>query len=131
MILIAFSAVISGCGGAKTDKGPEAALEAFYKAVTAGDWTAVEAVCDEAAMEAYIEEYKTMWEKLQEEDGNALGIASTILEGMEIKTDRTERWEEGRMIYYTLEAGEFSKERKAYVKKEEGEWKVMEITDVI
>ena len=106
-------------------------MEAFYEAVAAGDWETAEVFCDGDAMESYVGEYRKVREGLQQGDANALEIASSILEDLEVKVDRTERTDEGRMVYYSLEVGEFSKERKAFVRKEEGEWRVMEITDVI
>ena len=130
LLALAIASVVSGCGRAKKAEGPEAAVEAFYEAVTAGDWETAESFCDAAAMEAYIDSYKEVMEELQKTDRNALEIASTILEDLEVKIDRTEKTDEGKMIYFTLEVGEFSKERKAHVKKEEGEWRVAEITDV-
>lgn len=122
---------MSGCGGAKKAEGPEAAVEAFYEAVTAGDLEAAAAFCDEAAMEAYLDEYRNVVDGLHQKDANALDIAYSFLEDMKVTVDRTERTDEGRMVYFTLEVGEFSKERKAHVKKEEGEWRVTEITDGI
>lgn len=130
-LVLAVAVAASGCGGEKKAEGPEAAVEAFYEAVAAGDWETAEAFCDGDAMESYVGEYRKVREGLQQGDANALNIASSILEDLEIKVDRTERTDEGRMIYYSLEVGEFSKERKALVRKEEGEWRVMEITDVI
>ena len=130
-LVLAVAVAASGCGGEKKAEGPEAAVEAFYEAVAAGDWETAEAFCDGDAMESYVGEYRKVREGLQQGDANALNIASSILEDLEVKVDRTERTDEGRMIYYSLEVGEFSKERKALVRKEEGEWRVMEITDVI
>lgn len=130
-LVLAVAVAASGCGGEKKAEGPEAAVEAFYEAVAAGDWETAEAFCDGDAMESYVGEYRKVREGLQQGDANALDIASSILEDLEVKVDRTERTDEGRMVYYSLEVGEFSKERKAFVRKEEGEWRVMEITDVI
>ena len=130
-LVLAVAVAASGCGGEKKAERPEAAVEAFYEAVAAGDWETAEAFCDGDAMESYVGEYRKVREGLQQGDANALDIASSILEDLEVKVDRTERTDEGRMVYYSLEVGEFSKERKAFVRKEEGEWRVMEITDVI
>ena len=131
LLALAIAVAVNGCGREKKAEGPEAAVEAFYEAVAAGDWETAGAFCDGDAMESYVEEYRKVREGLQQGDANALDIASSILEGLEVKVDRTEKTDEGRMVYYSLEVGEFSKERKALVRKEEGEWRVMEITDVI
>lgn len=105
-------------------------MKIFYEAVVSGNWTEAETICDGEEMEAYIDEYRKTWEDLQKGDGNALDIASSILLGMEIKTHRTENTKDGRLVYYTLETGQFSKERRAYVVKEEGEWRLREIIDI-
>ena len=45
--------------------------------------------------------------------------------------EKIEKADEGKAVYYTLEADGHTKTRKAIVKKTEGIWKVAEITDAI
>ena len=48
-----------------------------------------------------------------------------------IQIEKVEKAEEGKAIYYTLEADGRSKTRKATVKKVEGAWRVESITDAV
>ena len=127
--MIACAALACGCGS-KAD-GPEVVVESFYKAVTAGDWEEASKFWCSTESVGYIDALKNTWENLQEEDENALEIASSLLTDIKVNVEKTEKTDQGKAVYYTLEVGEFSKKRKACVRKEEREWRVMEITDVI
>lgn len=128
--IVAFVLIVRGGKDGRAE-GPEAVIEAFYKAVAAGDWDAAGALSEGAAMDGYINEYRSIWEDVHAADTNAAEIASSILFEIKVSVDRTEKTDDGKAIYYILEAGEFSKERKAYMIKEEGAWRVKEITDAI
>ena len=67
-LVLAVAVAASGCGGEKKAEGPEAAVEAFYEAVAAGDWETAEAFCDGDAMESYVAEYRKVREGLQQGD---------------------------------------------------------------
>lgn len=131
--LIGICTLMHGCGNAedKKEMGPEAVVEAFNRAVTAGDFDAACSLCDTVSMKGYLDSYIEAWETLQREDSSALAIASSLLSGAVLEISKVEKDGEGKVVYYTLEADGHRKERKATVKKEEGEWKVQEITDAI
>ena len=120
-----------GCRDAEEKKamGPEAAVEAFCRAVAAGDFETAGGLCDTVSMKGYMDEWRKAWNDLQKEDSCALTIASSMLSGAEIEVIRTERNGEKRTVLYRIEAEGNSKTRTATLKNEEGEWKVEEISD--
>lgn len=134
VIIIGICSIVSGCGNAvekKAEMGPEAVVEAFNRAVTAGDFDMARSLCDTVSMKGYLDSYMEAWATLQKEDSSALAIASSLLTGAVIEIGKVVKNGEDRKIYYSLEADGHRQERKATVKKEEGEWKVQEITGAI
>lgn len=129
--LIGICTLMHGCRDAEEKKamGPEAAVEAFCRAVAAGDFETADELCDTVSMKGYLDEWRKVWNDLQKEDSSALAIASSMLSGAEIEVIRTERNGEKRTVLYRIEAEGNSKTRTATVKNEEGEWKVEEISD--
>lgn len=130
-IAIAVVILISGSGkkdGAK-ETGPEAVVEAFTKAMAAGEFETAYGLCDTVRMKPYLENYRKVWEELLEEDSTSLAIASSILSGSGFEVSGNEKGNEGRIIYYSIEAEGEKLERKAEVVKEEGEWRVADITE--
>lgn len=109
--------------------GPEETVEAFCRAVTTGDFEKAESLCDSISMQRYLESHMEAWDEIQKEDSTALAIASDILSNAVINTLSVEKDGDRRIVVYTLEADGHRKERKAVVRKEEGEWKVEAITD--
>ena len=134
VIIIGICSIVSGCGNAvekKAEMGPEAVVEAFNRAVTAGDFDMARSLCDTVSMKGYLDSYMEAWATLQKEDSSALAMASSLLTGAVIEIGKVVKNGEDREIYYSLEADGHRQERKATVKKEEGEWKVQEITGAI
>ena len=129
IFMIICAALTCGCG--KKAEGPEVVVEAFYKAVTAGDWDGAAKFWCSSEANDYIDALKNAWESLQTEDENALNMAAAVLSDVKVNIEKTEKTDQGKAIYYTLEVGEFCKRRKACVRKEEREWRVMEIIDAI
>lgn len=129
--LIGICTLMHGCRDAEEEKamGPEAAVEAFCRAVAAGDFETADELCDTVSMKGYMDEWRKVWNDLQKEDSSALAIASSMLSGAEIEVIRTERNGDKRTVLYRIEAEGNSKTRTATVKNEEGEWKVEEISD--
>ena len=122
----------NGCKGSRSvEMGPSEVVEAFNRAVTAGDFDMARSLCDTVSMKGYLDSYMEAWESLQKEDSSALAIASSLLTGAVIEIGKVVKNGEDREIYYSLEADGHRQERKATVKKEEGEWKVLEITGAI
>ena len=121
----------AGCGGGeqKAQTGPEAAVEAFCRAVAAGDFETACGLCDTVSMKGYMDEWRKVWNDLQKVDSCALTIASSMLSGAEIEVMKTERNGEKRTVLYRIESEGNSKTRTATLRNEEGEWKVEEISD--
>lgn len=120
-----------GCrGGQKSvEMGPVETVEAFCKAVTAGQWSEVGALCDTLGMKEYIESQKLVWEQLEKEDEGAMKVAKSIMESATVTVDDMKKADDKRVVTYTIETDGLSKTKKAILKKEEGEWRVVSITE--
>lgn len=132
-INVAVLVILTGCKGAEKEKvmGPEQTVEAFCRAVTAGEWAEAEALCDTLSMKEYLDSYKEAWETLHKEDSCAMAIAKGILAGTVMSVDDIRKEDDRRIISYTLTADGNRKARKAVVRKEEGAWRVERISDVL
>lgn len=126
--------ILHACGGrtAQTKQDPpEAVVEAFNRAITAGDFDKAESLCDKAMMKDYLDSYKEAWEGLSAEDSSALAIASSILSEAILDITDIRKADDKRIVCYTLEADGHRKERSATVRKEDERWIVERITDRI
>jgi hypothetical protein len=132
-INVAVLVILAGCKGVEKEKvmGPEQTVEAFCRAVTAGEWAEAEALCDTLSMKEYLDSYKEAWETLHKEDSCAMAIAKGILAGTVMSVDDIRKEDDRRIISYTLTADGNRKARKAVVRKEEGAWRVERISDVL
>ena len=123
----------AGCGGRqdkKAEMGPAETVEAFVRAVTAGEFDEAMSLCDTTAMKGYIETYAQAWLMQAKADSSATAIAGAVLSEADITVEDVVREGEKRHILYIMDAGNgLKKEKKATVKKEEGVWKVEQITD--
>ena len=93
IFLAAAGLVLAGCNGTEKEKvmGPEETVEAFCRAVTAGEWTEAETLCDTLSMRAYLDSYKEAWETLHKEDSCAMTIAKDILAGAVMTVEKVEK----------------------------------------
>jgi len=134
-IFILLAAVIAvSCGGRGSETqplGPEDTVEAFNRAITAGDFEAARFLCDTVSMKDYLESYMEAWDIICREDSSALAIASSILSGAVMEITDVKKADDRRIVSYTLEADGHIKERSATVRKEGETWKVERITDRI
>lgn len=120
----------TGCNSSSSvEMGPAETVEAFNRAITAGDFAQARELCDTLSMKDYLDSYHEAWDVLMAEDSSALSIAASILEKAVIEVEEVRKEGEKRVVLYTLEADGHSKTRKATVKKEEGAWRVEKITD--
>lgn len=125
---------MASCEGSKTKSeamGPEGVVEAFTKAITAGDFEQACGFCDESLMGDYLENFMNTWMVLHKKDSSVLLTASSILSEAAIRIDKVAKENEGRTVYYRIEAEGQVRNKKAELKKEEGEWKIQAITDGI
>ena len=129
MIIVAI-VIVSGCKGEKSvEMGPVETVEAFYKAVTSGEWAEAEALCDALTMKEYLDEYQQTWEMLKEENSDAMTVAQTLFGDADLKAESVKREEDKRIVTYTISADGLSKTKKAILKKVEGAWSVERIQD--
>ena len=87
-------------------------------------------LCDTVSMKEYLDVWTATWSELAHKDSSALRIASGILSQSAFTLVKVEKEGDRRTITFTLETEGHRKNRKAAVKKEEGEWRVESMTDV-
>ena len=124
--------VAAGCGERKQKKaemGPAETVEEFVKAVTAGEFGTAMELCDTSAMKGYIDRYARAWDMLAKKDSCAAAIAAQSLADASFVVEDIEKSEDRRLVTYTVVLGDQTKKKTATVRKEEGVWKVEEITD--
>ena len=132
---MAVGAMLCSCGsgvkeGQATVLDPEETVEAFYRAVTSGDFDKARDLCDTTAMNTYLSDYQIKWERIATADSTVAGIAATLLSEARISILDTQKEGDRRNIRYSIDAGLGTKKEKiATVKKEEGLWKVEKIAD--
>ena len=127
-ILILAAAFLAGCfRGRDFESGPESTLETFYKGLCAGDFDAAAELCHSPEMDGYIDKYRSTFMK---RDSTVRSIASDILSDMTVNVTDVEKNGHDRTIFYELTTTDgSSKEKVATLRKEEGAWKIEEITD--
>lgn len=128
---ISLAACKGGEAGKKADMGPEAVVEAFTRHIASGEFDNALELCDTSSMQEYVSECIREWDRLQKQDSSVLAIASSILSKADFKVEKTEKTDEGRQVYYSIETEGASKRKIAELRKEEGEWRVRTITDAI
>ncbi len=122
----------SCAGGGKTvEMSPEEVVEAFSRAVAAGDFATAYELCDTVGMKDYIDNYREALTSLQKVDSSATAIAASMLSGAEFEVTDIDRDGETVSVRYRLEAEGNTKTKTATVKKEEGGWRVTSVTDRI
>ena len=89
ILVLVCVAALSSCGqqrgGTEVENTPEAVVEAFNRAVTAGDFSKAWTLVDSLGMKDYMDSYKEAWDTLMEQDSTALEIAGTLLSGAVIE----------------------------------------------
>ena len=131
-VYIGASILFTGCnGGGSEAMSPEATVEAFTRHIASGEIAKARCLCDTTSMKEYIDGWMQTWERLEKKDSNALTIAASILAGADFKVERSEKTDRGRDVYYSIETAGKSRSRKATLRKEEGEWRVETVKDVI
>ena len=129
-IAILILTVVAACGCAQnksSELGPEDALKAFYRSMCSGDFRGAEILCDTVSMGAYIDAFRTKWAMSEE---NIVAKTAEILSETSVDVTDVERNGQNRTIFYKLiSADGRSKEKIATLRKEEGAWKIEQITD--
>ena len=120
--------MIIGCQmGQRARLGPDQTLEVFYKNLCTGEFDRAASFCNAESMRVYLNGFRSAWEQ---GDSTVRKIASEMLTEISIEITGKEQDSQNRTLFYTLAInGGQSKEKLAILKKEEGEWKILEITD--
>lgn len=110
--------------------GPEVIVRNFMDAMKTGDFEKARSLCDTSAMQEYLEAYIDKWTTKSLKDSAAFSSAVKILSETTIDTGTIEEKDGVCFIDYTLELDGNTRKCHASLKKEEGEWKITEITSV-
>lgn len=110
---------------------PEVVMTEFVDAVKTGDFDKAYNLCDTLSMKEYLDTFKEKWEENSLKDSTAFAATVEILSKTVIEINETEEKDGVCFIEYTLELDGSRRKCHAGLKKEEGEWKVTEITSAI
>jgi hypothetical protein len=109
--------------------GPEAVVIEFTEAMKAGDFEKAEQLCDLETMQEYLDAYMQKWEAKSIKDSSAFASTVRILGETTIEIGEVDMQDGVCFIDYSLKLDKNTRKCRAGLKKEEGEWKVTEITD--
>ena len=125
--LVLFAVLLTGCIQNKNaELGPEDTMQAFYKALCSGEFKQAENFCNTLDMSGYLEGFRSAWDSAGE---GITDIASDILSEMTVEVTSVQKNGQSRTIFYELVTERRIKEKIATLKKEEGAWKIAQITD--
>jgi hypothetical protein len=110
--------------------GPEKVLASFSEAMKTGDFKKAKGMCDTVSMQDYLDAYIHKWEEKSQKDSAAFASTVTVLSETVMEIGNLEEMDGVCFIDYTLTLDGNTRESRASLKKEKGEWKVAEITDV-
>ena len=129
-IVLSVTLLKRGDSDRSTEMGPGETVDAFYRAMAAGEFEQAKHLCDTLTMGDYLLVYSQAWGKELQENDDVASIASGILADADITINELKREGDKRLVFYTIDAGDgLKKDKIAVVKKEEGAWRVENITD--
>ena len=129
-IVLSVTLLKRGDSDKSAEMGPGETVEAFYRAMAGGELEQAKQLCDTLAMRDYLLAYSQAWGKELKQNDNVASIASSILADADITINEMKREGDKRLVFYTIDAGDgLKKDKIAVVKKEEGAWRVENITD--
>lgn len=126
------AAVILTCRnrGNDVELGPGQTVEELCRAMTEGDFAKAYRLCDPKSMEEYIESYRKSMENMVSRDSSVAEVAVSLLSQTQIHIDDVVKDGDKRSVFYTLtDYKGRSRQKVATAVKEEGEWRVKQITD--
>ena len=128
LVLATILVFLSGCfHGQSAELGPEGTLKTFYRGLCAGDFDGASMLCDSLSMDGYIDGYRHAF---MDCDSTVRVIASDILSDMTVTVTDIEKNGQRRTVFFKLTSEDgLNKEKVATLRKEEGAWKIEEITD--
>lgn len=112
------------------EMGPGETVEAFYRAMSRGDFDGAMSLCDTAAMASYVDAYRKAFEEASHKDSSATAIAASILSEAKLEVSDVRKEEDRRIVFYSVcPEGMEGKEKVATLRKEEGAWIVTDMRD--
>ena len=129
--LLAASAIfVFSCSSQNGEKlGPEGVVAEFVSAMKSGDFGKAYSLCDSSSMHRHMDAYAQMWEKMSQKDSASFNALTEVLAGTEVHFKGVTEADGTCVVEYSLEMEGSIKECTADLRLEEGEWKLVEITD--
>ena len=118
-----------GSSSQEDTKGPEGVLSEFVGAMKMGEFDKAWNLCDTAGMENYMQTYIQKWDSLSMKDSAAFASITALLAGTELHFLGLEENDGVSTIDYCLEMDGNLNAHQATLRMEEGEWKIVAITD--
>lgn len=105
-------------------------VKAFYSALSEGNWDEAASVCDTAAMEGYIENYRKIRDKAARSDSSILNLASSALAKADISflEQNLTADDSGNAVFRINVGKNLSKIKTADLKLLDGKWLITNIT---
>ena len=130
-VLLIAAAVFVFASGSKEDNrlGPEGVMTEFVSAMKTGDFNKAYGLCDSASMHDHLDAYIQMWQEKSQKDSAAVSTMTEILAGTEVHFEGVTETDGTCVVEYALEMEGSRKKCSAQLRLEEGEWKLVEITD--
>ena len=133
VIAVAVTAAVLFSGDGVSQKaekpGPEGVVSGFVSAMKSGDFEAAFALCDSASMHEHMYAYMQKWQEMSQKDSAAYCSMTEMLAGTQIAFDGMSEEDGMCHVDYRLTMEESEKDCRATLRKEEGEWKIVEITN--
>ena len=108
--------------------GPEEVLTSFSEAMKTGEFKKAKGMCDTVSMQDYLDAYTRKWEEKSQKDSAAFASTVNVLSETVVEIGNVEETDGVCFIEYNLTLDGKTRQSKASLKKEGGEWKVAEIT---
>jgi hypothetical protein len=129
--LLAVSAIfVFSCRSQEGERlGPEGVVTEFVSAMKTGDFDKAYRLCDSASMHGRLDPYIQMWKKMSQKDSASFSAMTEILAGTEVHFKGMTEGDGTCVVEYAVKMEDSGKNCSATLRMEEGEWKLVEITD--
>ena len=128
-LLAASAMFVFSCRSQGEKLGPEGVVTEFVSAMKSGDFDKAYSLCDSSSMHRHLDSYAQMWHKMSQKDSASFSALTDILAGTEVHFKGVAEADGTCVVEYSLEMEGCIKECTADLRLEEGEWKLVEITD--
>ncbi|MBR5834042.1 MAG: DUF4878 domain-containing protein [Bacteroidales bacterium] len=128
-LLAASAMFVFSCRSQGEKLGPEGVVTEFVSAMKSGDFDKAYSLCDSSSMHSHLDAYAQMWQKMSQKDSASFSAMTEILAGTEVHFKGVTEGDGTCVVEYALEMEGSGKNCSATLRLEEGEWKLVEITD--